>query len=155
MNSKASALFIIRAAVLCVVFLAGCAATIPSVSSGSSESFFMTPGDVPKRVMVGPGGSFFDIRAGKVLRSELPSLGFQFVESNPDAIFVGEVKTSDYQPVHMNIQLENATTGRVLWRAKVSRNYDLYTSVVSATESNARKAIELLRSDLQKARSRE
>ncbi len=43
-------------------------------------------------------------------------------------------------------------TRRVLWSAKIVRKWDIYASVVSALESNAKEAIQLLRRDLEKAR---
>ena len=140
-----------QAAILSIiVILSGCAAVVPSVSSGSSESSFLEPGDIPRRVTIQTDGISNYDPVGEILVVELRSLGFIVVEDNPDGIFVGKVQHSDFSPVHLELTLMNIKTGRVQWSAAIVRKYDMYASVVSASESNARKAIELLGRDLSK-----
>ncbi len=149
-----------QAAILSIiVILSGCAAVVPSVSSGSSESSFLEPGDIPRRVTIEAkydhAGTVSDGMwnydpVGEILAVELRSLGFIVVEDNPDGIFVGKVQYSDFSPVHLELTLINKKTGRVQWSAAIVRKHDMYASVVSASESNARKAIELLGRDLSK-----
>ena len=140
-----------QAAILSIiVILSGCAAVVPSVSSGSSESSFLEPGAIPRRVTIQSDGISNYDPVGEILAVELRSLGFIVVEDNPDGIFVGKVQYSDFSPVHLELTLMNKKTGRVQWSAAIVRKYDMYTSVVSASESNARKAIELLGRDLSK-----
>ena len=136
-----------------IVILSGCAAVVPSVSSGSSESSFLEPGEIPRRVTIQSDGISNYDPVGEILAVELRSLGFIVVEDNPDGIFVGKVLYSDFSPVHLELTLINKKTGRVQWSAAIVRKHDMYASVVSASESNARKAIELLRRDLSKVRS--
>ena len=140
-----------QAAILSIiVILSGCAAVVPSVSSGSSESSFLEPGEIPRRVTIQSDGISNYDPVGEILTVELRSLGFVVVEDNPDGIFVGKVQYSDFSPVHLELTLMNKKTGRVQWSAAIVRKYDMYASVVSASESNARKAIELLGRDLSK-----
>ena len=133
-----------------IVILSGCAAVIPSASSGSSESSFLEPGEMPRRVTIHSEGISNYDPVGEVLAVELPSLGFIIVEDNPDGFFVGKVQYSDFSPVHLELTLMNKKTEQVQWSAAIVRKHDAYTSVVSASESNARKAIELLERDLSK-----
>jgi len=140
-----------QAAILSIiVILSGCAAVVPSVSSGSSESSFLEPGEIPRRVTIQSDGISNYDPVGEILAVELRSLGFIVVEDNPDGIFIGKVQYSDFSPVHLELTLINKKTGRVQWSAAIVRKYDMYASVVSASESNARKAIELLGRDLSK-----
>ncbi len=140
-----------QAAILSIiVILSGCAAVVPSVSSGSSESSFFEPGEIPRRVTIQSDGISNYDPVGEILAVELRSLGFIVVEDNPDGIFVGKVQYSDFSPVHLELTLINKKTGRVQWSAAIVRKHDMYASVVSASESNARKAIELLGRDLSK-----
>ena len=140
-----------QAAILSIiVILSGCAAVVPSVSSGSSESSFLEPGEIPRRVTIQSDGISNYDPVGEILAVELRSLGFIVVEDNPDGIFVGKVQYSDFSPVHLELTLINKKTGRVQWSAAIVRKHDMYASVVSASESNARKAIELLGRDLSK-----
>lgn len=150
-HSMLSRIFV-PAALLSVVGLSSCG-TIPSGPSGSSVSSFLSPGDIPRNVMirsvpVAPGHD----PAGKILTSELPALGFILVHENPQAVFVATVESSDYSPVELRVSLILEETHRVLWSAKIVRRWDIYASVVSASESNAKEAIQLLRRDLEKAR---
>jgi len=123
---------------------------VPSVSSGSSESSFLEPGEIPRRVTIQSDGISNYGSVGEILAVELRSLGFIVVEDNPDGIFIAKVQYSDFSPVHLELTLINKKTGRVQWSAAIVRKHDMYASVVSASESNARKAIELLGRDLSK-----
>lgn len=127
----------------------GCAAAIPSTSSG--ESFLTAREDLPRQVMISPGDWVFEDSIGNVLRSELPALGFSLVEKDPDAIFVGAIVTSDFSPIQLQLRLERVTTREVLWSAMIHRDYDLYSSVISASTANAREAMKLLGKDLLKS----
>lgn len=133
--------------------LTGCAAAIPSSPSGTSTPQFQSVADVPSKVKIVSGGIQNYDPAGQVLRAELPALGFEIAEDNAQAIFDASVRYSDFSPVHLIVTLTEAETGRVLWSAAVVREWDMYASVVSAAESNAKRAIALLREDLTKLRA--
>lgn len=139
-------------ALLCALALMGCAASIPSVSSGTSKPSFGSLGDVPKRIAVRSGGIAHYDPVGDVLRAELPTLGFLIVPTDAEALVTAVVKYSDYSPVRLEVSISDARTGTTIWSAQVVRKWDIYASVVSASESNARKAMELLRRDLASAK---
>ena len=141
--------------IICLLYallLTGCTAIIPSISSGTGVSLLLSANDIPKRVSINSEGISQHDPVGTVLRSELPRLGFLIVESDPDAIFSAKVTSSDYSPVHLGILLSDSKDGRVLWSTQIVRKWDIYSSVVSASKSNAKKAMELIRKDLEEIR---
>ena len=91
---------------------------------------------------------------GRVLRAELPALGLAVVEHDADAVLAVKITYSDFSPVHLDLTLSSAKNGHTLWSADIFRKWDVYASVVSASESTAKKAVELLRQDIAIARHR-
>lgn len=130
--------------------LTGCAAMLPSRSTGTSVLSFDASSGIPKRFVIRAPGDQVHDPVRELLAAELLALGFVHVHTSdePDVVVAVEVKTSDFSPVHLSLALSQATTGQVLWQANVSREWDLYTSIVDASKSNVRKAIRLLRDDL-------
>jgi hypothetical protein len=143
----------VAALAVTISFLIGCAAAIPSSSSGTSTPQFQSAAEVPKQVRILSGGIPNYDPVGQVLQAELPALGYIVVEDNAQAVFDAYVRYSDFSPVHLSIALTEVGSGRVLWSAKIVREWDMYASVVSASESNARRAMALLREDLAKVRA--
>lgn len=138
----------------CTLVLVGCAATIPSISSGTTAASFGAASDVPKRIMINSQRIQVYDPVGRVLRAELPALGLAVVEHDADAVLAVKITYSDFSPVHLDLTLSSAKTGHTLWSANISRKWDVYASVVSASESNAKKAVELLRQDIAITRHR-
>lgn len=128
--------------------LAGCAGSIPSVSSGTSTPSFGAPGDMPQRISIQSRGIQNYDPVGDVLRAELPALGFTIVQADAEATFEVILKFSDFSPVHLALTLRDVESGRILWHAEIVRKWDMYASVVSASQSNARKAMDYFRRDL-------
>lgn len=136
----------------CAYALVGCAATMPSMSSGTSKPSFSAQDEMPRRIMIRSNGISRYDPVGDVLRSELPTLGFTVDYTDPDAVFDATVKYSDYSPVHLDITLSDLKTKRIIWSASIVKKWDFYASVVSASESNAKKAMALFRRDLARNR---
>ncbi|NJN50476.1 MAG: hypothetical protein HC809_00420 [Gammaproteobacteria bacterium] len=130
------------------ILVSGCAAAIPSGSTGTSEALFTSGSAIPARVAIRTELIQHYDPVGDVLRIELPAQGFVVTATDADATFVVDVKYSDYSPVELTLTLRDAASDQVLWRAYVVKKWDLYASVVSASESNARRALQLLRRDV-------
>jgi len=130
----------------------GCATVIPSISSGTGISLLLSADDIPKRVSINSEGISHHDPVGTVLRSELPRLGFLIVGNDPEAIFSAKVTSSDYSPVYLELLLSDSKDGRIIWRTQIVKKWDIYSSVVSSSKSNAKKAMELFRQDIEKVR---
>lgn len=128
-----------------VLALTACAAMLPSKSEGASEPSFGPDGSIPRRIALRSERDLIHVAVEHVLVAELEASGFTCTQQDddPDAILAVEVRTSDFAPVHLELTLTDARTGRGLWKARVSREWDMYASIVSASESNA-----MLRADL-------
>ncbi len=135
------------------VTLAGCASVIPSTSTGTSKAWFTKPSEIPMRFTINAKRGLVNDAVADALISRLPAIGFTFVQedASPDSILFVKARYSDFAPVHLELTLSNAKTGQVLWEVNVSREWDIYASVISASESNVEKAIELLRKDIASA----
>lgn len=136
-------------AVVFAHFLVACS-MVPASSSGTSRSEFRVAADIPKQVNIVSGGIDNHDPVGQILMSELPRLGFIIVDESAPATFYATVRTSDFSPVVLDIALTEAATETILWRAEIVRKWDVYASIVSASQDNAREAIVLLRRDLSK-----
>lgn len=137
-------------AVVMVFGFTGCVAMVPSGSKGTSELSSTAVGAMPKRIAIRAKRDQVDDAVSRLLGTELRALGFSVVkqEGGAEGIVVVEVRYSDFAPVHLGLVLTRAGTGEVLWRARVSREWDVYTSIIGASESNVRGAMKLLRRDL-------
>lgn len=137
----------------CAIALSACAA-IPTASSGVSTPSFDKDWSVPMRVVIDSERiqGYYD-PVGDVLRATLPGLGFDVVHTGADAVLISRVRTSDFSPVNLELTLNSAVTGRTLWSASVSKSWDVYASIVRASELNAEFAMELLEKDLSRART--
>jgi hypothetical protein len=109
---------------------------------------------VPARIIVDSQRIQIYNPVGNVLRAEQPRLGLAVVDHDAAAVLAASVRYSDFAPVYLDIALTSTRTGQTLWSAHISRQWDIYASVVSASESNARKAVKLLHQDLARARDR-
>ena len=139
-------------ALYCAIVLLGCG-SVPSRPSGSSEILAAQADDLPRSIAVIVGHKYWPDPARKIFVSGLMELGFTVGSENPDgnltATFDSDYSPSEFNvsPVYLNVTL--AASGQVLWRAKIAKAYDHYTSPIGATESVARKAMEMLRRDLE------
>ena len=89
-----------------------------------------------------------DDPVGRVLSAELPRLGFSVEYEDVDGAFVAVTRRSDFGPSSLELSLVVETSGRVLWSARIMREWDMYASSIEAYEQNTRKALQLLERDL-------
>ena len=136
---------------LAVLFLAAMVAscaTVPSRPTGTSEAAFTSANEIPRRVTLRTKMVGHDDPVGRVLSAALPRLGFSVEYEDVDGVFVANTRSSDFGPSSLELSLVAERDGRVLWTARVVREWDMYASLIEQHEQNTRRALELLEQDL-------
>lgn len=87
---------------------------------------------------------------GGILSDELPRMGFTVDNESADGAFIAVTRQSDFGPSRLDLRLVSERSGKMLWTARIEREWDIHASLVEAHEQNARKAMELLRQDLER-----
>ena len=141
--------FIASALWISTTILAACA-TLPSQPTGTTEPAFASASEIPRRVslqteMIGQADP-----VGGVLSDELPRMGFTVDYENAEGAFVAVTRQSEFGPSRLELRLVSGRSGRVLWTARIVREWDMHASLVEAHEQNTRKAMELLQEDLER-----